>query len=106
MTPQLIYRLRKALVLAGIAALGVAADQLTTLPLDTNTAIIATALVGMALRVLEGIRDGSRAAEGKVIPSDVAFAPLDAKVMNENVHITVTPSPASPNITVGTVVAR
>jgi hypothetical protein len=89
MSPQVIYALRKAGVLVGIAVLGVAAEQttgvLTTAGVDPVWYPMIMGVIAAGLRTLEGVRDADRAARHEVIPADVAYNVVPGPVRDDGV---------------------
>jgi hypothetical protein len=83
MSPQILHSLKQVGILIVIAALGIVIENATGILHDAGlsgwSAIVMAGLAS-ALRVVEGWRDSNRAAEGKVIPADVAYDAVNARV--------------------------
>ena len=97
MTPQVAHSLRQYLIMIVLAALGVVVENQTGI-IDAVLAAInlgdpyrgfvepmILALFASSVRWIEGLRDASRAEEGKVIESDVAYTLIEELAENPSV---------------------
>ena len=78
MSPQVIYSLKRVVILIVISALGIIIESATGILAQAGLnegfyPIIMVALAS-ALRWFEGLRDSQRASEGRVEQSDVAYS--------------------------------
>lgn len=77
LSPQVTYSLKKAGIMLGLAIVGSVAANYTGVLQAANVDPVwypvAGAVVAGAVRWFEGVRDADRAAEGKIIGSDVGF---------------------------------
>lgn len=90
MSPQTLHALRQLIIMMTLAALGVLGANYTGFLDSTGIdgAIwgpIAGAGIAGAVRFVEGLRDANRAAEGKIIPADVAYDALLDLAQNPSV---------------------
>jgi hypothetical protein len=79
MTPQLVYALKKAALMVGIAAATAVGAEVggvfDAAGINELWVPIAGSVIAAVVRTFEGWRDGIRAEHGNIIPSDVTSTP-------------------------------